>query len=106
MPYFFVFAGAAGTFLLGLILPQVKLTPSRDGPATANEPPSVELLAMLECSVSTSERCCEEVNITERSYSHTTFFPGICHCMLISRFPKLRMVNPNANELTVVESYL
>lgn len=60
---------------------------SRDaGPATANEPTSVELLAMLECSVSTSERCYEEAIITERSYSHTTFFLGICHCMLIARF--------------------
>ena len=56
---------------------------SRDGPATANEPNSVELPAMLECSVSTSERCYEEANITERSYSRTTVFPGICDC----RFP-------------------
>ena len=60
---------------------------SRDaGPATANEPTSLELLAMLECSVSTSERCYEEAIITERSYSYTTFFLGICHCMLIARF--------------------
>jgi len=34
---------------------------SRDGPATANE------LLAIECPVSTSERCCEEVNITEMS---------------------------------------
>jgi len=36
-------------------------------------------------------------------YSHTTFFPGICHCMLISRFPNYAT---HANELTVVDSYL
>ena len=62
---------------------------------------------MLECSVSTSERCCEGVNITERSYGHTTFFPGIFHCMHANKqISKLRMVNPNANELTVDDSYL
>ena len=70
----------------------LNLSSSRDRPATANETTSVELLAMLECSVwSTSERCYEEANITERSYSHTTFFQGICHY---------------ANELTMVDSYL
>ena len=41
---------------------------SHDETATANEVTSVELLAMFNrVFVSTSERCCEEVNITERS---------------------------------------
>ena len=47
--------------------PTNQLVSSRDGPATANEPTSAELLAMLECSLSTSERCYEEANITESS---------------------------------------
>ena len=58
---------------------------SHDEPATANEPTSVELLAMF--------------NRVFRKYFRTVLrrgqyygkviqsHPGICHCMLISRFP-------------------
>ena len=60
---------------------------------------------MLECSVSTSERCCEEVNLTERSYCHN-ILPGNLSLYAIRHISKLRMVNLNAEGLTIVDSYL
>ena len=61
---------------------------------------------MLECSVSTSERCYEKRPILRKGHTGTQRSSRESVTVSLYANKQISMVNANVNELTVVDSYL